>query len=329
MAIRAARLSAILAVCTSEGRGNVRSGDSFRKQLLRNPHRVCCRKPQIIRYSPEPYASGHVRVRLNRRQLNFAFTGDANVRGGRILRPGDLHAQILECGGKLLERRWCGKFRVCGESVAVKHRGLDQLNRRSRRAACEILSDVSGDCCPGGFEAWLALVAVLGKKIEGYLRVEDRLLDGAEGKQVCGLRFELVDSSLIALRNRRKKHGSDCSRRKRGKACRERAGNHDRRSGRGVCDFVWGAIGSRARLRRNQSSERGYPGGRFSSGRENTCEIDDGGACGLCCLPVSLDVEGASGEKCEAHFVEAVRFELADEGGFATRFREGSGHYSK
>jgi hypothetical protein len=88
------------------------------------------------------------------------------------------------------------------------------LNRRYGRAAREVLSDVAGDCCSRGFEARLAFLAILGKKIEGYLRVENRLLDGAERKQVSGLRFELVDSGLIALRDRRKKRDGDCSRRK-------------------------------------------------------------------------------------------------------------------
>src|SRR4029077_14721121 len=119
-------------------------------------------------------------------------------------------------------------------------------------------------------------------------------------------------------RNRRKKRGSNRSWRKRGERCRERAGNHDWRSGRGVCDFLWRAVGSRARLRRNQRGERRYPGGRLAVRSENARAIDNGGVCGLGCLPVSLGVGRDSGEKCEADSVETICFELANKGRFAT-----------
>src|SRR5579862_5135830 len=311
-----------------KGRGSARSGSSFRKQLLRNANRVGGRQPQIVRYSPEPHASSDVRIRLNRRQLNFALAGDADVCRRGIFRARDLDSQILERGGQLLERGWCGKFRVGGESIAVEHRCLNQLNRRHGRAPCEILGDISGDCGSGGFEAGFAFVAVLRKKVESYLRVENRLLDGAEGKQVCGLRFELVDSGLIAFRDGRKKRGGDCSGRELCDSRCQRAGNHNRGGGRRICELVRRTVCSWPGLGWNQGSERRYPGCSFPTRRENAREIDDGGACGLGCLPVSLGGGGDSGEECEAHFFKTIRCELADKGRLAGGFREGSGHYA-
>src|SRR5580658_7845112 len=89
----------------------------FGNQFLRDAHGVHHRQTQIISDAPNPRARRDVRVRLDARQMNVAFTGDSDVGRRGIFRRVDLHPEIAESRLELLAGLRRGKFRVGGESV--------------------------------------------------------------------------------------------------------------------------------------------------------------------------------------------------------------------